>query len=169
MTVQKMRVSICDEYCGSSSDEDRWPIVPNTSSDHSSLSESSDELSPIEEEMSSSSVSALTDSSDSKYLSSLLESSVTSISSTEEERRKEVEDTFNNDYAPVNVDFKFTSEITTTESHDDEASGCNNTTTRENVIINFSENQFNPPINQSVEEEEEEDLPNDVSKFLRKK
>jgi hypothetical protein len=75
-----------NEEVTSSSDDDHWPMLPPTSSSSSSVSE----LSPIEEEKSSS-VSTLSSSIESKY-DSFLSSSITSISSISSRGSYKVQD-----------------------------------------------------------------------------
>lgn len=86
LTIKRLKLALNDENHASSSDDDHWPLLPPTSSSSSSISS---ELSPIEEEILSTSVSTLstspTSSTNSKYLSSFLASSVTSISSIGED------------------------------------------------------------------------------------
>lgn len=97
LTTKRLKLAISDENPASSSDDDHWPLLPPTSS--SSSSSFSEELSPIEEEGISESVSTLststTSSTNSKYLSSFcLNSSITSISSKSEDEG----DTFKNSH-----------------------------------------------------------------------
>lgn len=76
LSIKRMKLAICDKIHTSSSEDDHWPMLPPSSSSSSSS------LSPIEEEERiSSSISTASSSSNSKYLSSLCNSSVSSFSS----------------------------------------------------------------------------------------
>jgi hypothetical protein len=87
LSIKRMKLAICDEAHTSSSDEDHWPMLPPTSSSSASS------LSPIEEEHNTTSVSTVSSTSRSKYLSSFCNSSISSLSSDGNyDRYKELHD-----------------------------------------------------------------------------
>lgn len=98
LTVKRLKLAVCDENHASSSDDDHWPLLPPTSSSSSSIS---GDLSTIEEEKTSTSISTLStspaSSTNSKYLSSFLASSVTSISSISEDEESDSFKEFHDD------------------------------------------------------------------------
>lgn len=89
LSIKRMKMAICDELHTSSSDDDNLPMLPPSSS--SSIIS----LSPIEEENNSTSVSRVSTSSQSKYLSSFCNTSLSSLSSDGQfDRYKDLNDKF---------------------------------------------------------------------------
>ena len=134
LTIKRLKLAVSDENPASSSDDDHWPLLPPTSSSSSSIS---GELSPIEEEILSTSVSTLstspTSSNNSKYLSSFLASSITSISSIGSDSFKEL-----GDNRTMNIKSQEAEGMNNKiESQINMATGSSST--NENVVVNITQ------------------------------
>ncbi|KAG5678186.1 hypothetical protein PVAND_007879 [Polypedilum vanderplanki] len=150
LVVKRMKLTVCDE-CTSSSDDDQWPILPPlppTSSDDSS------ELSPIEEEkLSESSVSTCSETS--KYLSSFLNSSVTTVSSISDDessyrRLHNVTTAVNNDPCPIDENIE---NLSMNKDNECQRNENGNTSNNAATAVNIDDIGFEPLMREIVNQE----------------